>query len=325
MERLEVLSPNTLSDEEFDWIYIGFIGFEHRSSFAIKKNLKSISGRRVAFAYTDRKVLNYDSNKQYYEENEFSIKDAEHQEIVETLTKLVEQNDEKKLYFKIDISCTRRSLLARLVHTLWDVSHRLRKEIAIRFLYSVAKYSPPPDLGPMQTAGPIISEFGGWTDDPRMPSTLLIGLGYEDELAVGLYEDLEAQDAWLLIPINPDTRYANAVTASNELLLELVGEDKRMQYPIDQPYLSFRLLDSLCKKLSTDQRLTLIPFGPKIFTLNSILTALCHHPKIQIYRLSSEDAGDPIDRIEDGRIITLDIRFNCGTTKGVVGATQRHR
>jgi len=61
-------------------------------------------------------------------------------------------------------------------------------------------------------------------------------------------------------------------------------------------------------KISQLNNAVLFPFGPKIFTLCSLLVA-CLNPAIAVWRVSSQDLGDASDRLPSQFIYGLRVEF----------------
>ena len=65
-----------------------------------------------------------------------------------------------------------------------------------------------------------------------------------------------------------------------------------MEYRVEQPIDCFGMLESVVYGLLKSFSAIVLPFGPKVFTLCSLLVASLH-PTVSIWRVSAGGAGKP--------------------------------
>ena len=67
-------------------------------------------------------------------------------------------------------------------------------------------------------------------------------------------------------------------------------------------------LDSFTRGALRTEKVTLLPFGRKLFALNALLVALVHD-SVAVWRVSTGHRGEPIDRMPNAKIIGLRVSF----------------
>jgi hypothetical protein len=199
-------------------------------------------------------------------------------------------------------------MIAQIVHCFF-ISEAAQL-INVDFVYAPSIYVPPDsDEIPVTISEPVIPEFAGWSTRPDLPASAVIGLGYECGQALGTLEYLEPAAAWIFLPLGNDISFDEEVLGANQGLLEVIERSSVVPYSVNNPFECFCKMESLAFNLKQKSRPILIPFGPKIFALVSMLISLIHGPGITVWRVSGEQTGVPSDRTPDGTIIGLHARF----------------
>jgi hypothetical protein len=293
--KLAEISTQTLSDlpQRFD-MFLCACGYESRS-VAVAGEIAYRAKQRVALGFAQQQELNYSKNRSWFERNEFDVFDLTEDEYQIALAATLEKlRGFGRRTLVVDISCMNRARLARLVSAL-----QMRRDcIDVAFAYNLADFSPPAEeLAPTTVVEPVIPEFAGWTSYPERPSAAIIGLGYEQSRAIGIVDHLEINDAaWVYIPRGPIPDYAVSVDSANQSLFCLIGaEGRRLFYDVMDPAGLFRELNSLTDSLKQIYNPLLIPFGPKIFALATLLVA-CMQEEVGVWRVSSGVLEPPQDR-----------------------------
>ena len=209
-----------VGEETFD-LFISVLGFEARATHAAKL-VAGRSSNRIAFAFKERQVGSFLSNRDWYLSNEFAIQPFKSQVFQSTLrTTLLttEASEDRDLRICVDISSMSRPMLAEVIYCM----SMLGKPIEVQFIYSPAIFSPPTNLPePVLTRGPVIPEYAGWSTRPELPTTLVLGIGYEYTRALGAFEYLEPSEAWIFSPTGSDDRFDRAVRTVNADLANAV-------------------------------------------------------------------------------------------------------
>src|SRR5262249_5022213 len=157
--------------------------------------------------------------------------------------------------------------------------------LELDFWYSVATFTEPIDEeAPNVAAGPVVPAFAGWATDAGIPTSLILGLGYERDQAIGAVEYIEPAEVVAFDPSGADTQYANAINDANAQLWSMRPRPpRRISYDPGQVFPTFVALEGLVSGLVRRSRPVLLPFGPKVFTLLALLAAR-FHPTTAVWR-----------------------------------------
>jgi hypothetical protein len=182
-------------------------------------------------------------------------------------------------------------------------------EIEVDFVYSLANYNPPPEVAPLNShVGAVLAAFAGWTSEPDRGAVAIVGLGYEEDKALGAVEHVQAAETWILIPTSPVAEYTPALRAANKTLLDVVPRDHQIQYSVSTPLDLFIMLESLVYRLSQSRNPILLPFGPKLFAVCALLVA-CIYQDTAVWRVSAEGFDTPMDRTSSPHIFGVKAIF----------------
>ena len=103
--------------------------------------------------------------------------------------------------------------------------------------------------------------------------------------------------------------YRREPAEGSQLVACLAEEDRQWGYALYRPYECFHMLESLAYGLLRTRRPVILPFGPKLFMLNSLLVASVH-PEVAVWRFSPGDFEVPVNRIPNGRVAALRASFS---------------
>ena len=300
--------PYAPSDVSYD-LFVGALGFETRATF-VAERYRSRMNRGVAFGFSDRHVVSYAQNASWYEQAGFATSDvseAAFGDVVRQAIAALGGEEERRPRILIDISSmTRRRIGVAVLEALRAVA----AGATVDFLYTVARFSPPPRASTaVAEFGPVLAEFAGWPSNPEQPMVLLLGMGYEADRALGAAELLEPADCWALRPLGIDKRYDRALQRANEGLAEVLrGPERELDYRVDRPWETYVMVRSLVDGLVSEDRhrVIVIPFGPKMLALVSLLVQR-EFPATGVWRVSSGAFAPATDRNPSDRVIGLSV------------------
>jgi len=296
--------------EKYD-IFISSLGYERRSVYCAE-TLSILADYKIADAFLHSKVMDYKRNYKWYIENNFHIRELDDDISVKEVDQLVfdgriEVMNEKNNIVRvgIDISSMSRYKIAfwiEFIFTQFDVD-----EMHVDYFYSLAPIKGKrKEDSPIKYSGPVTPFFAGWVPNIDIPLTTVIGLGYDPIKSLGICEYLESTNVYAYLPRFEDSSQNELIRHENE---EMFMWMRRMSlngniysYDVNTPYATFLNFESLASSL---ERSVVVPFGPKIFSLLSMLTSLIYYPKISIWRVSSAEHEKPINRYPSGNIVGL--------------------
>jgi len=288
------------------------IGYESRSRFFYNK-YPVTSRLKSGLVFSEQHVLDFDTNFKFFKKEGFSCEQAELSTIKALINKIFEAGPtcgRDSLRVLVDISSMTRQLISAISFFLMENALTFKMEARADFVYSIAKFGEiPSKYGPIVSNGPSIRQLAGWSPNASLPCGVVLGIGYEQDLALGLIEDLEASRVWAFRPCGHHHNYDLAIDKSNVGLFDEIPRNNQTLYSVHDPYTLFAALETLFGLNKRDIRLIVAPFGPKIFTLASSLAALMHYPEIGIWRVSGGTNQEPVDRVAAGSIPALSAIF----------------
>jgi hypothetical protein len=265
----------------------------------------------LACGFTEQQELHYAENLHWFCDNGFMVEacdDAQFKEwVVQALQNLFEQSsDEYRI--AVDVSSMSRLRMAYIVDTLREFQG---PTIVVDFIYSIALFSPPQTAEVQNVhVGPVLKSFAGWSLNPDRPAVAILGLGYEENKALGAVEHLQVSQVWAFEPTSPIVEYRDALERANQVFFQSLRRENRISYRAEQPYECFVKLESLTERCLRSSGVVLLPFGPKIFAICALLVA-CVHPDAAVWRVSAGGAEPAADRVASSHF--------CGITAVFAG------
>lgn len=286
---IDVLPPEIFS-ADYDFL-ICALGYEARSRH-IGVSMQGSIAKKVAIAFKDGRELSFIENSRRLTDAGFEIIEGTEREvasIVTSLLKSINGGERSVIRGCVDISSITRLRMGNILQALCSFT-KSDVTLDITFAYNVAEYSAPgTQLELATTCGPVSAFFAGWPDDPEQPVAAVLGLGYETEKALGALEYIEPAASLLVCPISKDPRYDVGVVDANNSLTSQSKSSELYRYHVDKGTDCIELLDALVSRLEDDFRIIILPFGPKLFALCSMLIAIRDYPKVGVWRVSSSE------------------------------------
>lgn len=309
-----VKPSNELHADSYD---VGFfaIGYERRSRFVanyLSKQTKALFGLEypsVELAFHENKAFSHRQGVNEIKLAEMGYradrKSRFSQFVRESVEKYTSVTAHKKIF--VDVSSMDRSLIARLLNSIFA---EVRPPFTLRVCYAPAIFREPSyAFVPVRECAPAIPELSGELGIHQSSLTLLLGLGFEFGVSLGLLQQFEADHAIIFVPEGADARYDRAVRKAN-FDLDFGSQSARVfPYHVKQPIATFETLFSLSGAASVTHRVVIAPNGPKIFAALSTVIALFRAPHVAVLRASLA-SNIPSHHIEaDGSIVAID--FVC--------------
>lgn len=290
------------------------VGYEKRSAHIVST---IECEARIGIVFDNHQVLSFAENlKQASLRQDTLISTsnvgAEFSKVVaEQRNAIGNSNSSKRVIIGVDVSSMTRRLMAVVLSLLYASVDS--KHFTLTILYSTGEYlSPPPEGASFIDFSPAPG-CEGWTKFPERPLSVLLGLGYEADQAIGAIEYLDPSGIWAFIPIGRDPKFLADVKNANAALWPLLDHSHQMEYAIDEPYLAFSELRGLVASLSRRSRVVIVPGGPKLFSALSILAKFEVGDEVSIWRASTHEFNEPRDVAPSGPIVRFDYkkpRFN---------------
>jgi hypothetical protein len=296
-----------LPNQKFD-LFVGASGYESRATFACSRLDLAAIRTRVAFAFTDRITHRREQNDEIFARAgvEKILASGDSCKLVrEQVRQLLESVEGEIVRVFIDYTSMTRSWYAGALEALQSVQNK--KLIECVFSYSPAKYTSPRGSSPNAVVGPLPGFCG--LDVPDKPSALIIGLGYERDRALGLFQYVDPAIAFAFYtdPVL-EPQFLDVIEANNATILNLLPKENIYTHPLADLQRTGDLLLSLCSALRDDYRIILAPLGVKPFSLICLLLAT-RFRNIDVWRVSPGTKSPPQEREALGRLLTLKAVF----------------
>jgi hypothetical protein len=292
--------------EEGADLAIGTLGYESRSMH-VPLIVGDKAKRVVLIGFESNNVLAFKNNHNLAILREFEVKKVQEQAFAGLIRELaVEAIPSSKagttLRIVVDASSMTRVRLARTLIALRDT---LPPQSVIDVLYAPAEFiDGAGDNGPVTETGPL-PHFAGWGATPDVELGMIIGLGFESHLALGVVESHEPAAVWCYQPNGVDLRYDTKVASENRLLLEAVATNRQLQYNVMRPFAIAESIQGVLNATMESHRMMVVPLGPKVFCLAAIAVALAYDGRLNVWRVSSGTSREPADRIASGPVCGL--------------------
>lgn len=288
-------------------VVICALGYESRARY-LAETLNLSGELKIALGFGDCKMHGYAENLRYFESSDFKILELSdedfHRVIKAEIEHFLSVSARREISVCLDVSSFSRIRMAILVNLIVEIAES--NAIRLHVIYSIASFSPPDrDDVPIRIAAPVTANYAGWSAKLELPTVAVVGLGYEHGKALGAVEYLQADEIWVFDPHSLILDYREALDSANASLLEAVPNSMKIDYDVMNPHDLFVRLESLVYGLIQESRPVVLPFGPKIFTLVSLLVAQIH-PQLAIWRVSGGEPEQPTDRKASGSSVFVE-------------------
>jgi hypothetical protein len=286
------------------------VGYETRSGCIPTRSNVS---ERIALVFDTQHVHSFEANlSQAKTRNDHLLSTAEiDRSFIQLLKAELDRRRDSQpsgahITVAVDVSSMTRRVMAAVLSVLYSQLDIYRFSLSI--LYATGEYLPPPPEGASFIDFAPAPGCEGWTKFPERPLSVVLGLGYEVDQAIGAIEYLDPSGIWAFMPVGSDRRFFKDLIHSNEALWPLVDRSHQLEYPVKDPYLVFSELRGLVASLSRRSRVVIVPGGPKLFSALSILTKLELGEEISIWRASTHEFNEPRDVRPAGEIVRFDYK-----------------
>lgn len=289
---------------------IATIGYEDRSSY-FWRTVRPSAELSFAFGFAEHEVLSFSRNLAFYKGAGFRIdlpNGSDYRTALEAAL-LASAPDQEVTRVVIDVSSLTRDRIALACECF--EAHASKRAVRADFVYYLAAFQPPPKrIKQNAYAGPVLPSFAGWWRYPELPVAAVIGLGYEENKALGAVELLQVPEAiWTFMPESTVRKYDAELITANKELLNRVPLEHRVTYTVEDPFETYNRLAALRQSISDVYNVVLLPLGPKIFGLASILVGMADH-HTAVWRISAGIHAKPREASAHGKPIGLRVTFS---------------
>lgn len=288
-------------------LLINAVGYEERAGFSLSSGLCRAE-KFVSFLFQDEGLFSYRANFQAMRRrgSQFIPQDqigSETRPVSDFFSELLSGG---KIRVGVDISSMNRTMIASILRIL--LVNRRHIE-SLRLIYSPATFRVPDDEYPqIQQIGPVIPELSGHDSNPSLPIGLLIGLGYEFGIAVGIMNRLEPKLTIAFRASGNGTDYEEAVRRANFNFEFGLSRCEVSDYSLIEPHTASIYIEDVLYSMVRQYRCILVPMGPKLLSAIFILAGFQFFGQVAVWRVS--EAGKvPRDAFADGRVVLTGVNL----------------
>lgn len=297
-------------------ILIGALGYEERScQFLLSEGLDKFE-EVLIFDYESFGLHSYDASSRIVENLRYkgAKRFSRPASIIAALGSLCQEHHESGISLAIDFSSLDRGLMAELLLAIFRNKDQI---IDFEVMYFPQKFSKPQTkLETVTKFGPVSPEFSGSSRSSSQKLCMIVGAGYEFGKVIGAQDRLEPDEIFVFTPVGTDPKFVDAVTKAN-YGFEFIGDANNIiNYDLSSPEDTFASLFELVRHKKSTHRVLLLPMGPKIFAVFSLLIAIRFHPDVRVWHYSTHRNGESqtSDAFASGQRISLNF-----TTSAIFG------
>lgn len=243
------------------------------------------------------------SNVHSYNISRFDELDEVFNDILELIDGIQE---ERAFTITLDISLLSRKVVAEIMSFVAKQSKQHDIELCI--VYELVKYKAPSRSNYSNNAvKPVNRFYNGWSHKPGLPVLTIVGLGYEEDKALGAIEYVESSSSLIFLPNSIEEKYREDVDKVNHNILSVTSKQNKIEYDVGNPVQAIFSIESLINANKSKYKIVLFPFGPKIHFACSLIAAIAH-PETSVWYVSGEDNDK--NSSQDRDVAAL-IGFSC--------------
>jgi hypothetical protein len=303
LASIQHIEPEQLPDYQAD-LFIASVSNDSRC-VVVAKGLKELDCKKLAlYGPAQGKQQELIHNKALFEELGFQAVEVTTE--VPAISGLLEGLQQEVIRLIFDGSSMSQNWYYEFFRWFSESQDRYQK-VYLRFVYSMGAYVP--DYAPLKVKG--VREFLKTGDrKQKRKKALILGLGHEAHVAEAIVK-LEKPDLLYLFYSDPavDKRFVEQVFINNHGLINDTPIRNLVSYPIHNGQSIYQSLIDILLPIRDEYSITLVPQGPKIFSVAAMLVHLGYPDTLISYPVFKKTHSS--DRIPCGEPVVLDICFEA--------------
>ncbi len=300
LSSIKHIESENLSDIQSD-LFVATLSHESRCT-TIARQLEGISCRKVALIRKDQiKEYVYNDNFLYFKENGFEIIEVlGDKPRMENLIRGVKSDE-----LKITLDCTSMSQHWYYEIFSWFAENDHLLSACMRLAYTMAGYV---EEGTAPRVKKVKEFLNIKTKQKKSKRLLVLGLGQEPNVSEMICKIVKPDLLYLFYADPPvEKRFVEKVFVNNHEVINATPIRNLISYPINNGQSIYQSLIDVILPLRSEYAITLIPQGPKIFSVASMLLQM-GYPDIMIsYPVFKRNQLR--DRLPCGKPVVLDVLF----------------
>jgi hypothetical protein len=293
--------PEQLTDFQAD-LFITTLSYESRS-IAVAKRMEGLECRKVALLRPNPcREHAYKANLAYFQEHGFELLTQESD--LPDISNILKDHVENEIRIMVDCTSMYRPWYYELFRWFGE-KQEVYDRAVIRFVYTMADYVEEKTPHKVRK----LEEFLKFeTRKKKTGKVLIMGLGQEPKVSEDIYKQLNPDLLFLYYADSPvDKRFVKELFVNNHGLINATHIRNLIAYPINNGHAIYQSLINTILPLRDDYRITLVPQGPKIFSLACLLIKMSY-PDVRI-RYPRFKKDQILDRQACGEPVIMDIHF----------------
>jgi hypothetical protein len=196
----------------------------------------------------------------------------------------------------IDYTCMTRKWYSAIIDAITR-NNFLADKINLFLTYTPKKFGDKPGRQSIKYIGPVLSERDGLIK--KRPLSMIVALDNSKELVMEAIKKVNPQNILAFMPnCAHDPEYATSVKKNNQALLKQLDADHIIQYNVARPEEIDSMLTSYCLNHRLTSEVMIVPQGPKVFSMMSMLLSV-RYPDIKLWEIiakekqHNDDHGQP--------------------------------
>lgn len=286
-------------------LFLHALGFENRSLEFLRRDLVDAHSV-VSFFFDTPGVLSYDENALICRQRGTTMVAAK-DNARHTIQNLLDASGKKKVSVVLDISSLNRRLIAEALLQLCLLKDRIG---SLKLVYTPQKFVEPEyGFNKVGHARAISPELTAFDSDPDKPIALMLGLGFEYGLGLGLIDLIEPERTVCFRASGFDPRYEEAVKKANFDYDFSTANLIVQSYTLIDPVAAYSGLNSIAFGLLSSHRIEIVPLGPKLFAAFAILLSLTFFGQVTVLRVPS-NVTNPRDAFARDGFIVAEVKLD---------------
>lgn len=300
LSSIQHIVPEKLIDFQPD-LFIASLSHETRCT-SIAKLLEGVSCRKVALRSDNLlKEHAYLSNLKYFTDQGFEIFELDSKDTV--LDKILGENVSGEQ--KIMLDCTSMSQFNYYRILNWFGEDLQQNQAKLRLVYTMAAYV---EEGSAPKVKKVKDFLKVKASERKRKKMLILGLGQEPNVSEMICKIVKPDLLYLFYADPPvEKQFVEKVFVNNHSVINEVPIRNLIAYPINNGQAIYQTLIDVILPLRDEYAITIIPQGPKIFSMASMLLQMGYPDTVLSYPVFKRDQVQ--DRVPCGEPVVLDILF----------------
>jgi len=302
LSSIKHVDPSQLGDFKAE-LFITCLGYESRGT-TVARAFQSNSCRKIVLENSSIiKEFSYQENSDYFEKQGYEIIRVNSE--LPDVDALIQSLRGDNIHVALD--CTNMPPLWYYEFFKWfDENQDADGRVRMRIAYTMANYVRQPGIRKVKEVFDFIKDEAKPANGKK--TALILGLGQEKNVSDSIFKIIDPDLLYLFYTDPPvEKRFVEKVLVNNHKLINEAPIRNLIAYPIRNGQAIYQSLINTILPLRNEYSIVLIPQGPKIFSVVSMLVHM-GYPDIRIAypRFKKPPAAD---REPKGDPVVLDILF----------------